>query len=254
MAQEPERRYQTCAEFVRAVELAVTDSARGQRRSGFPCPVPVPRRRITAIGAILVAVVAAMTIAVWPTAHRSDGAAPTTPPPTSTGQAVASSVRTGLLRCYWRTKVPIDTDFFLELPSETAVKKYQGSVKIAVDGKVGSDTWRHIAISCSQRGDCDYKYPHPLPLNYALNSSTVRRVGAQSPTPSGSAGRLRRRPSGRFGTVGAWRRYRSPHSPIRPVSMWDVAARSSDQSQLPGTIRSWTNCILSSTRCGRTNG
>lgn len=47
--------------------------------------------------------------------------------------------------------------------TETAVKKYQGSVKIDVDGKVGSDTWRHIAISCSQRGDCDYKYPHPLP-------------------------------------------------------------------------------------------
>ncbi|WP_109525703.1 MULTISPECIES: serine/threonine-protein kinase [Nocardia] len=120
MAHEPERRYQTCAEFVRAVELAVTDSVGGQRRSRFPDPVPVPRRRIAAIGAVLVAVAAAMTIALWPTAHRSDGAAPTTPLPTTTGQAVASGVRTGLLRCYWRTKVPIDTEFFLELPSGAA--------------------------------------------------------------------------------------------------------------------------------------
>ncbi|PXX60995.1 putative peptidoglycan binding protein [Nocardia tenerifensis] len=44
-----------------------------------------------------------------------------------------------------------------------AVKNYQGSVGIRQDGYVGADTWRHIAISCSQRGDCNYKWPYPLP-------------------------------------------------------------------------------------------
>lgn len=44
-----------------------------------------------------------------------------------------------------------------------AVQNYQRAVGITPDAKVGPDTWRHIAISCAQRGDCDYKWPYPLP-------------------------------------------------------------------------------------------
>lgn len=47
--------------------------------------------------------------------------------------------------------------------TEEAAKNFQRAVGIKIDGEVGPDTWRHIAIRCTQRGDCDYKYPHPLP-------------------------------------------------------------------------------------------
>lgn len=113
MAAEPERRYRTCVEFARAVELAVSDTERWPHRWGLSGLVRRPRGRIAALGAIAVVVVAAVMTAVWPTPHRSDGATPSTASQTS-------AAKTGLLRCYWRVRVPIGTDFYLELPSGAA--------------------------------------------------------------------------------------------------------------------------------------
>ncbi|MEV5836638.1 serine/threonine-protein kinase [Nocardia sp. NPDC052112] len=113
MAVEPERRYRTCVEFARAVELAVSDTERWPRRWGVTGLVRGPRGRIAALGAIAAVAVAAVTTIIWPTPHRSDGAAPTTVPRTSAAPP-------GLLRCYWRVRVPIGTDFYLELPSGAA--------------------------------------------------------------------------------------------------------------------------------------
>ncbi|WP_433625889.1 serine/threonine-protein kinase [Nocardia sp. CA-120079] len=112
-AAEPERRYQTCVEFARAVEVAVSDTERRPYRWGLSGLVRRPRGRIAALGAAAVVVMAAVMIAVWPTPDRSDGATPATVPQTS-------AAKTGLLRCYWRVRVPIGTDFYLELPSGAA--------------------------------------------------------------------------------------------------------------------------------------
>ncbi|MFX0573540.1 protein kinase domain-containing protein [Nocardia nepalensis] len=113
MAADPGRRYQSCTEFARAVESAIGDTERWPHRWGLSDLVRGPRARIAVVGGIVAVVVAAVTTAVWPTPHRSDGAAPTSVPRTS-------GVQTGLLRCYWRVRVPIGADFYLELPSGAA--------------------------------------------------------------------------------------------------------------------------------------
>ncbi|WP_433729155.1 protein kinase domain-containing protein [Nocardia sp. CA-129566] len=111
MSADPRRRYQTCAEFARAVELAISDTERWPHRWGLSGLVR--RGRIAVLGGIAAALVVAVTTAVWLIPHRSDGAAPV-------AVSKTSSVPTGMLRCYWRVRVPLGTDFYLELPSGAA--------------------------------------------------------------------------------------------------------------------------------------
>ena len=113
MAADPRRRYQTCTEFARAVELAISDTERWSYRWGLSGLVRAPRVRVAVLGGIAAVIVAALTIAVWPIPHRSDGAAPVTAPPTS-------SAPTKLLQCYWRVRVALGAGAYLELPSGTA--------------------------------------------------------------------------------------------------------------------------------------
>ncbi|MET8876460.1 serine/threonine-protein kinase [Nocardia sp. NPDC004604] len=113
MAADPWRRYQTCTEFARAVELAISDTERWPHRWGLSGLVRAPRGRIAVLGGIAAALVAAVTTAVWLMPHRSDGAAPVVVSKTSAAPP-------GLLRCYWRVRVPLGTDFYLELPSGAA--------------------------------------------------------------------------------------------------------------------------------------
>ncbi|MBH0780902.1 serine/threonine-protein kinase [Nocardia bovistercoris] len=111
MAVDPEQRYQTCAEFARALESAIGTGKPFRRR--------LSRRALALVGVVVAVVVAAVTFTAWPTANRSDGAA-FAAPVTSTALSVPSAVQTGLLRCYWRTRVAVGADFFLELPSAAA--------------------------------------------------------------------------------------------------------------------------------------
>ncbi|PXX60997.1 serine/threonine protein kinase [Nocardia tenerifensis] len=110
MAADPRRRYQSCTEFADAVRSAIGDTERSPRQRGLSGLVRGRRARIAVLGGIVA--VAAAT-AVWPTPHRSDGAAPTSVPQTS-------GARTGLLRCFWSARVPIGTGFYVELPSAAA--------------------------------------------------------------------------------------------------------------------------------------
>ncbi|MBH0780900.1 peptidoglycan-binding domain-containing protein [Nocardia bovistercoris] len=58
----------------------------------------------------------------------------------------------------------VDVDGRFGKQTREATINFQRAAGIKMDGEVGPDTWRHIAISCSaQRDDCDYKYPYPLP-------------------------------------------------------------------------------------------
>ncbi|WP_433712653.1 protein kinase domain-containing protein [Nocardia sp. CA-084685] len=116
MAAAPELRYRTCLEFARAVESAVSDTARWPHRWGLARVVrAAPRGRLAASTAVAALAIAALAVVFWLVPQRSDGAVSAHVPQTTSTTATPPT-----RRCYWRARVPLGTGSFLELPSGAA--------------------------------------------------------------------------------------------------------------------------------------
>ncbi|WP_433196931.1 protein kinase domain-containing protein [Nocardia sp. CA-107356] len=114
MAVDPERRYRTCLDFARAVEVAISDTEPWPRRWGMTLRGRPPRLRRAVVTGIAAVVVAVVALAVWLVPEPSHDAGP------ANVSHPSSSPPTGFRRCYWRVRVPLGTGYYLELPSGAA--------------------------------------------------------------------------------------------------------------------------------------
>lgn len=82
------------------------------------------------------------------------------------GPCVAA-VQSFLTYSYGNGQVDVDGKFGPK--TKAAVRNFQRAVGIYDDGVVGPATWRSLQNACtaqgkSLEGNCDYRYPRPLPL------------------------------------------------------------------------------------------
>ncbi|WP_280268378.1 serine/threonine-protein kinase [Nocardia wallacei] len=113
MADQPEQRYQSCAEFGQAVAEAVREGESPTRRAFLPALLRGGRPgrggvRPLAVATALAVVVAAAVVAVTllPEESETRSAPPPQPKPPATTK-----------HCYWTTRVPVGNDSYIELPS-----------------------------------------------------------------------------------------------------------------------------------------